>query len=218
VRFNGNGTEAPSTPGYDKTLNNPFPYSPATAGKLLDEAGWTARDGDGYRTKDGRRLALRLVYAEDVNATTDDVNLYQVLQAQEKKVGIDVALTPLSASTYWQGGSTQPDGTWDLQQWYDVDRDSDTLVVDAAEGATEGVIASSAPELEGLTAQLSRTTDAAARDRIAAQIQNIIVTRDVAVLGTVPLPVTLAINPKVHGLWLEPDVGEPVLSDAYFAR
>jgi len=34
----------------------PTPYDPARAAELLDEAGWTARDPDGVRTKDGRRF------------------------------------------------------------------------------------------------------------------------------------------------------------------
>src|SRR5262249_38073421 len=34
-----------------------FPgYDPARAGRLLDQAGWTGRDADGYRTKDGKVL------------------------------------------------------------------------------------------------------------------------------------------------------------------
>ncbi|HEY1550753.1 MAG TPA: ABC transporter substrate-binding protein, partial [Kofleriaceae bacterium] len=37
---------------------------PATAGKLLDEAGWTDRDGDGIRDKDGKQLRLILIGAE----------------------------------------------------------------------------------------------------------------------------------------------------------
>jgi peptide/nickel transport system substrate-binding protein len=34
----------------------PAPFDPARAAALLDDAGWTGRDADGFRTKDGRRL------------------------------------------------------------------------------------------------------------------------------------------------------------------
>ncbi|HEY1700642.1 MAG TPA: ABC transporter substrate-binding protein [Trebonia sp.] len=218
LQFNGNGTESPSTPGYDDVLANPFPYNPAEASKLLDEVGWTGRNAAGYRTKDGKALVLRLVYSEDINATEEDVDLFQLMQQEEKAVGIDLELVPLSSDTYWQSGSNQPAGTWDLEQWYDVDRTSDTLVVDAAEGSAEGVIPSSSATIEALAEELTLATATAKTDAIAARIQTIIVKQDAAVLGEEPLPVTLAISPKVHGLWLEPDVGEPVLSDAYYAK
>lgn len=218
LQFNGNGTESPSTPGYDKSLANPFPYNPAEANTLLNEAGWTGRNAAGYRTKDGKPLVLRLVYSEDINATEEDVDLFQVLQQEEKAVGIDLELDSLPATTYWQSGSNQPPGTWDLEQWYDVDRTSDTLKVDSGEGSTEGVIPASAAKIKALAKELTLSTTTAKTDAIAAEIQTIIVKQDAAVLGEEPLPVTLAISPKVHGLWLEPDVGEPVLSDAYYAK
>jgi peptide/nickel transport system substrate-binding protein len=218
LQYNGNGTESPSTPGYDDALANPFPYNPAEANKLLNEAGWTGRNSAGYRTKDGTALVLRLVYSEDINATEEDVDLYQLMQQEEKAVGIDLELVPLSSDTYWQSGSDQPAGTWDLEQWYDVDRTSDTLVVDAAEGSAEGVIPSSSARIQALAKKLTLATTTAQTDAIAAQIQAIIVKQDAAVLGEEPLPVTVAISPKVHGLWLEPDVGEPVLSGVYYGK
>ncbi len=36
-------------------------FDPATAGKLLDAAGWTDHDGDGIRDKDGKQLRLVLI-------------------------------------------------------------------------------------------------------------------------------------------------------------
>jgi peptide/nickel transport system substrate-binding protein len=219
VQFNGNGTESPSTPGYDTALSNPFAYSPATANKLLTEAGWTGRNSSGYRTKDGKTLTLTLIYAEDINATADDVDLFQILQQQEKAVGIDLVLKPLPVSSYWSGGGdNQPNGTWDLETWYDVDRTSDTLVVDAGQDPLgEGVTPSIKRQFDKLTTELTQTSNPSVSARIAGEAQTLVVKDAVSVFGTVPLTVTLAISPKVHGIWLEPDVGEPVLSDGYFA-
>ncbi|EPK5051179.1 ABC transporter substrate-binding protein [Klebsiella pneumoniae] len=44
---------------------NPYPYDPAQAKKLLDEAGWKA-GADGIRAKDGQRLELTLLVSKKV--------------------------------------------------------------------------------------------------------------------------------------------------------
>jgi peptide/nickel transport system substrate-binding protein len=49
IPFDGNGALSPSTPDFDAALENAYPYSPAKANALLNEAGWTGRDAAGYR-------------------------------------------------------------------------------------------------------------------------------------------------------------------------
>jgi peptide/nickel transport system substrate-binding protein len=44
---------------YDPAVS-PLPFDPAAAAKLLDEAGWIDRDGDGLRDKDGRPFRFEL--------------------------------------------------------------------------------------------------------------------------------------------------------------
>lgn len=46
-------------PNYDHSIK-PYPYDPAAAAALLDEAGWTDHDGDGLRDKDG--VPFRFTY------------------------------------------------------------------------------------------------------------------------------------------------------------
>ncbi len=41
----------------DPSVEGTWEFDPALANKLLDEAGWTEQDADGYRTKDGVRLS-----------------------------------------------------------------------------------------------------------------------------------------------------------------
>lgn len=80
---------SPATPDYDKATADSWPYDPALAGSLLDQAGWTGRDAQGYRTKDGKRLTLRWPYSA-IQQRDQRVVFGQGIQAEAKKVGIDL--------------------------------------------------------------------------------------------------------------------------------
>ncbi|MEV7283481.1 ABC transporter substrate-binding protein [Streptomyces sp. NPDC093252] len=91
---------SPTTPYYDKTLEGSWPHDPELAGQLLDEAGWTARDADGYRTKGGKRLTIEWPQLS-IQATREgrDV-LGQAVQADLKKIGVEVQRPSLDLGTY----------------------------------------------------------------------------------------------------------------------
>ncbi|GGE99602.1 ABC transporter substrate-binding protein [Mycetocola zhadangensis] len=74
------------TPYYDETTEGKLDYDPDQANDLLDEAGWTVKDSDGYRTKDGKRLT---VVVPTVESATPSALLVQ-LQGEVKKVGIEL--------------------------------------------------------------------------------------------------------------------------------
>jgi len=61
---------SPATEAYDGSLANTITYDPASAGKLLDQAGYTARDSAGYRTKNGVRLSATLLYVPQYTPRT----------------------------------------------------------------------------------------------------------------------------------------------------
>ncbi|WP_410791629.1 ABC transporter substrate-binding protein [Kribbella sp. C-35] len=50
----------PITPGFSEAASKTYSYDPDKAGKLLDQAGWTAGDG-GTRTKNGAKLNLEII-------------------------------------------------------------------------------------------------------------------------------------------------------------
>ncbi len=78
---------APSTKGIIKE-------DVARANRLLDEAGWTKRDKDGIRMKDGVRLAP-IVYIPQVTVFP---LIAQAIQGQLRKVGIDWQITALDST------------------------------------------------------------------------------------------------------------------------
>ncbi|MGV6874368.1 ABC transporter substrate-binding protein [Pseudochelatococcus sp. B33] len=85
---------------YDKSIEGTYGNDPALANKLLDEAGWTERDADGIRKKDGQRLTLDVVQSQSVLRDQRDV-LLLALQAQARQnAGIDLRITYVDAGTH----------------------------------------------------------------------------------------------------------------------
>jgi peptide/nickel transport system substrate-binding protein len=84
-----------------------YPYNPARASALLDSAGWKLGP-DGYRYKEGKRLAL--VAAGTAGSAIDEI-VFGVLQQNWKAAGIDVAEKPYSpmiiTANYAAGGILQ---------------------------------------------------------------------------------------------------------------
>jgi peptide/nickel transport system substrate-binding protein len=72
-------------------------YDPDAAEALLDEAGWTDRDDDGVRTRDGERL--RIVTYLDVYDNTAR-SLFQAIQAQLVRIGVELDIKETDYSSY----------------------------------------------------------------------------------------------------------------------
>lgn len=77
-----------------------YVYNPRVANDLLDEAGWTERDKDGVRTKDGKRLEVRFPVSTDQSVPAEQA-LFQQLQAGAKEVGFDVKISLLDLSSWY---------------------------------------------------------------------------------------------------------------------
>ncbi|MBN2185155.1 MAG: peptide ABC transporter substrate-binding protein [Candidatus Krumholzibacteriota bacterium] len=83
------GDEHPSSIYYSDAGVDRFSYDPEKAGRLLREAGWIDRDGDGIREKDGKALRI------DISTTAGRRNRERtevVIQQQLKSIGIDLGI------------------------------------------------------------------------------------------------------------------------------
>ncbi|GAA3923951.1 ABC transporter substrate-binding protein [Microbacterium invictum] len=89
-------TVTPTTFGY-VDLSAELVYDPDESNRLLDEAGWTEVDADGYRTKDGERLHL-LTYVDVFDSTAKP--LFQLVQWQLKKLGIELEIKETDYANY----------------------------------------------------------------------------------------------------------------------
>ena len=79
---------SPTMPYCDLKLE-PYEFNRDEARAMLDKAGWVLADGDKYRTKDGKELALDLCFAGN---DTLMKSVAEVVQGDLKKVGIKVNL------------------------------------------------------------------------------------------------------------------------------
>lgn len=105
----GAWTEAKSTfnevvPG-TLDLREKFAYDPELAARLLDESGWTGRDDDGYRTRDGKQLSF-LIYPS-VFITTSEADL-QLIAQQWRRIGVRLRIEGTDFSNY-NAVTAQPD-------------------------------------------------------------------------------------------------------------
>lgn len=109
------GPLSPSTVGYEPAVADLARYDPAEAGRLLDQAGYTGRDGDGYRTRNGRTLTVRWNFIKSVAREQRDVLAAQV-QAAAKRIGIrlEVRNTPVGEAVerYNKGDYDLGDASW----------------------------------------------------------------------------------------------------------
>lgn len=85
------GDFLPGTPEFNTKIN-PWPYDPAAALKLLDEAGWTDHDGDGIRDNNGVPFKFEMLIA---TAAPEWEQIATVLQEELKRAGIQMTIRQL---------------------------------------------------------------------------------------------------------------------------
>ncbi len=95
-----------------------WPYDPAAANALLDEAGWVDSNGDGTRDKDGEELVL--VHGTTTREIRQDAQA--VAQQQLAEIGIGLELQSFDSNvffaSYAEDGPSY-NGELDLMQWSD---------------------------------------------------------------------------------------------------
>ncbi|MUN39460.1 ABC transporter substrate-binding protein [Actinomadura litoris] len=209
---------SPSTVGYSRATERTWPHDPALSAKLLDAAGWTARDSEGYRTKAGRRLTLRWPYLPKLMRDRRDV-LAQGVQAQAKQAGIHIDLVGED------GGALAKDiltgSTMDLYSTGFVRAEPDILryFFAAAWPPAKGggnFFHLNDPELDGWLRAATATTDPAARAGYYAKIQDRILRRGLAIPTYVPARL-VGTGAHIKGLGFDAN-GYPLFYDARATR
>ncbi|MGE0813662.1 MAG: peptide ABC transporter substrate-binding protein [Vicinamibacterales bacterium] len=146
-----------------------YPFDPARARALLDEAGWRDADGDGVREKDGRRFAFTLITQAGFAVRE---NVAQVLQRQFKDVGVETAVQlhdGTSISKLWF------DGRFDaMLHWWQLPADPELTLFfakDRTPPAGRNINYVNDDRLTALVYASDRTVDQAERARLLREAQ-----------------------------------------------
>ena len=196
-----------TTPGYDASLEGSWAFDPAEANALLDAAGWTGRDADGIRTKDGQRLTARWIAWTPV--PDDRAALANAIQSDLRAVGFDLQREVLEPGAYNEQYGPK---TFDLTDWGFSGVDADLLRSHLATDGFQNASQVSDPALDALLAQGAETTDTAARADIYAQVQQWNA-ENVAIVPLYSPSLITAVRPDVTGLTFDL-YGRPLFATA----
>jgi peptide/nickel transport system substrate-binding protein len=198
-----------------------FGYDQDEAARLLDEAGWTARDADGYRMKDGVTLELDFPVSTNQSIPAEQ-SLFEQLQATAKEAGFKVNLEPLDLSS-WYGALGE--NAYDLVSapYTKVGPDVLRILFDSSGTvpAPSGYFANHAqvknPELDELLRSAAQVSDADERADLYAKAQDIVLS------GFYILPLYDQQNhylyrSDVRGVRAMPTVSTPSLFDTWLDR
>lgn len=195
------GYLTPNTPDYvEDVAQGRLDFDPDRADELLDEAGWTGRDSDGYRTKNGERLVAHLPMLNDVPLR---VQIAEQTQAAAREVGIEVRIEYVAAQELSDRSAA---GDYDISQglWATNTADvlwiryhSDNITTPERRGQNSSRL--SDPGLDAILQEARETTDDARRSELYRQAQELLI----EIAPAIPFysdPRPVASWEHVHGL------------------
>ncbi|MFK0286067.1 ABC transporter substrate-binding protein [Streptomyces sp. NPDC090499] len=181
---------AHTTPDYTD-LSADLALDTAKAKSLLEQAGWKA-DGDGVRTKDGKKLALTISWFP--NAATNQPAL-ELVQQQLKAVGIDVVLKQLPVTQF---ATTLQSGDFDVV-WGNTTRADPDILRSSFSTRLANFYHLPTSSLDTALSAQAATTDTAKREQLIGEAQQLIV-RNAYDVPVVELQTQLGVSNKVHDL------------------
>ncbi|WP_236693538.1 ABC transporter substrate-binding protein [Robbsia andropogonis] len=98
-------------PEYNAALKGSWGNRVKEANALLDEAGWTQRDKDGFRTKDGKRLSIEVGYPQPYVRDDRDTLIRAIQSALRQNLGFDLGLHINTAADFANQKAT---GNWTI--------------------------------------------------------------------------------------------------------
>jgi peptide/nickel transport system substrate-binding protein len=198
-----------------------FTYDQKAAAKLLDEAGWTQRNSDGYRVKDGKVLELNFPVSTNQSIPAEQ-SLFEQLQATTKEAGFKVDLHPLDLSS-WYGALGANQYNLVSAPYTKVGPDVLRILYDSegTKPAPSGYFANHSqvkdPALDALLVRAGETSDQKERASLYKQAQDIILG------GYYILPLYdqqnhYLLRSTVKGVRAMPTVSTPTMYDAWLSR
>lgn len=168
-------TVPPTHWAYDPDALPDIPYDPAGARRLLDQAGWRDRDGDGVRENAaGTPLSFTLLYN---TGSRQRQSFAELIQAELAEVGVDMSIRVLDVAALNQA-LFQPVKDFDavILSWTMDFRQDDRDMFDSAR--LDGPFALSGtqnPEMDRLMEQLQRVVDRRAAKPLWDEYQRLLI-------------------------------------------
>lgn len=197
-----------------------FTYDPARAHALLDEAGWTERDEDGVRVKDGQRLEVRFPISTNQSIPAE-VSLVEQIAQTAAEVGFDVKIEQLDLSSWYSRS-----GDWEFDAIIAPYSKTSPDVLRTVYHSSANVPAPSGyhanqtgvedPELDAILDEASRLSSDDERGPLYEQAQNMIL-ENAVVIPLYGQMVQMAYTNEVEGFRLQPQLGVPSFVEAQWA-
>ncbi|MFC3981712.1 ABC transporter substrate-binding protein [Streptosporangium jomthongense] len=199
---------------YDASLENTYGNDTRRANELLDEAGWTERDAEGFRVKDGKRLTVRSVESAPYVRDRRDVLAQAVQAAVKQSAGIDFQPKVVDQGTQQKA---LEDDQYELFQNSRGDTDAGAaLNLILPKGAAINRTHFEDADLDKLLAEASTTSDQARRKELYARAQRTVVAEEALLLPLYVPADQVAYGAEVTGITFEPVSGTP--NSAYDVR
>ncbi|WP_309066262.1 ABC transporter substrate-binding protein [Microbacterium sp.] len=200
-----------STPGYDAGLEKSWPFDQDEANRLLDEAGWTERDADGIRMKDGKRLSARWIAWTPI--PDDRAALANAIQSDLAQVGFEIKREALEPGAYNEQYGPK---TFDITDWGFSGVDPDLLRSHLGTDGFQNASQVANAEVDALLEEGLSTTDVDARNAVYTELQQWNA-EHVAIVPLYTPSLITAVNDSVDGL--EYDLyGRPLFYAATVSR
>lgn len=183
----------PGSLGY-KDESEKLAFDPEKSGQLLDDAGWTGRDADGFRTRDGEQLHI-LTYVDVFDSTSKP--LFQLIQWQLKQLGVNLEIKETDYANY---STVLADPTVGARRNGWPEADPIRLTVNYSSDYLNAFnLQQPDPVLDALLAEQLTPADTTARTEILGRIQDHIIESAYA-LPILDDSQIFALQPTLHGL------------------
>jgi ABC-type transport system substrate-binding protein len=197
----------PTINGYSEAGN--YAYDPEKANALLDEAGWTERNADGIRVKDGEPMILKIYTRRGGQA--GDIEIVELTQGMLKEVGVGLDVQVLDSAAFVSTVTKVPE---------EADYHMANLSVGVFTGDAEYIMLtfyacdSAAPryynrayfcdaEVDAKIQDSLTITDLDARNAIYAEINKTVVDQ-APILQLFDVILTISMSNDVKGVYFEP--------------
>lgn len=205
------GTTAFYDPAFAKVLS----YDPAAANRLLDEAGWTKRDAQGFRTKNGQRLGAEVLTQD--SAIGGPINV--AVQSDLRKLGFDLRIVQLPVPQLTERRNAGDYTTLSAGVWHTNTPDALYILHHSGEITSPRRIGQNTSHvrdarLDTLLEQAREANDPAELRRLYSAAQR----RLVEIVPGVPLDENhslVAYAKRLHGVIFDTSHNTPVLTGAW---